>query len=117
MTGPTKHQETFRCAACGACCRWAGFVRVRSADIDAAARLLGISVDAFIARFTRLAHDRQSLVLTDRPDGACIFLDAANRCRIHAAKPRQCRDFPERWSVPGLEHVCQAMRDADAVKR
>lgn len=38
-------------------------------------------------------------VLNKRPDGACVFLDENNRCRIHAefgeaAKPLACRIFP-----------------------
>lgn len=37
--------------------------------------------------------------LNKRPDGACVFLDADNRCRIHTdlgeeAKPLACRIFP-----------------------
>ncbi len=38
-------------------------------------------------------------VLAERPDGACVFLDEAGRCRIHtrfgeAAKPLGCRMYP-----------------------
>lgn len=40
-----------------------------------------------------------SSVLNKRADGACVFLDAENRCRIHSrfgeeAKPLACRVFP-----------------------
>jgi len=38
-------------------------------------------------------------MLNKQPDGACVFLDAQNRCRIHSkygesAKPLACRIFP-----------------------
>ena len=47
------------------------------------------------------APRRAQLTLKERPGGACEFLDAENRCRIYAARPRQCRDFPRAWRVAG----------------
>lgn len=49
--------------------------------------------------------------MNKRPDGACVFLDDANRCRIHAeqgesAKPLACRVFP--FSVRSVAKGWQA---------
>jgi len=41
-----------------------------------------------------------------RADGSCIFLSndrMRGRCTIHAARPRQCRDFPYDDPCPYLE--------------
>jgi lysine-N-methylase len=57
--------------------------------------------------------------LNSRPDGACVFLGADNRCRIHAqfgsaAKPLACRIYPfmlvpagDHWRL-GLRLACPA---------
>ena len=62
----------------------------------------------FIQRFGRLTVDRCGLSLEEKPNRECIFLDG-NDCRVQAAKPQQCRDFPNRWSFPGWRELCQAL--------
>jgi Fe-S-cluster containining protein len=62
----------------------------------------------FIQRFTRLAPNRQALVLEEKPDGACIFLEG-NNCTVQPVKPKQCRDFPNGWNFPGFEKFCRAI--------
>ena len=42
-------------------------------------------------------------------DGACVFLKD-NLCHIQPVKPRQCREFPGRWQIPGFESLCRAQR-------
>lgn len=74
----------------------------------AAAAALGMAEEAFLDRHAVLARNRAQLTLKERPGGACEFLDDGGRCRIYAARPRQCRDFPHGWQVagcPGLEHA------------
>ena len=78
---------SFVCRQCGACCRWPGSVLLEAADVAAAA--------------AALARNRAQLTLKETPDGACEFLAADGRCRIYAARPRQCRDFPQGWRVAG----------------
>jgi len=107
---PPSHGVAYTCVRCGDCCRWPGFVRVDEAEQDRLASALGLSAAQFIADHTRLADDRRGLVLSDRPDGACILLGNDNRCRVYAARPAQCRDFPHGWSVPDLERLCPAIR-------
>ncbi len=92
--------DPFTCRACGACCRWEGCVLLRDADVTRLAEAVGLSERSFIRRYTRLAPNRRELSLAERDDGACVFLEA-RRCRVYAARPRQCRDFPVRWRVEG----------------
>lgn len=97
---------SFACRQCGACCRWPGSVLLEAEDAAAAAAALGMPTADFIARHAALARNRSQLTLKEAPDGACEFLEADGRCRIYAARPRQCRDFPHGWRVdgcPGLE--------------
>lgn len=74
---------------------------LEKADIAAAAAALGMPEGAFIETHAVLARNRAQLTLKEAPGGACEFLDAEGRCRIYAARPRQCRDFPHGWKVDG----------------
>jgi Fe-S-cluster containining protein len=85
-------------------------------DIARAAQLLGISVDAFCAAYTRapeIAEHAQvgDLWLIDKPgpEMECVFLDG-NRCRIHLAKPTQCIGFPLKWRTPDVLDYCIGMQ-------
>lgn len=91
----------FACRQCGACCRWPGTVLLEAGDVAAAAAALGLAERDFIERHAVLARNRAQLILRETPDGACEFLQADGRCRIYAARPRQCRDFPRGWHVAG----------------
>ena len=58
-----------------------------------------------VASYVRLGR---GWALNKRADGACVFLDDDNRCRIHtafgeAAKPAACRLFP--FSLREVEHA------------
>lgn len=98
----------YECQHCTACCRWPGQVRLSEAEITRIATFLGMGESDFIQAHTRLAADRRGLALKDRADGECRFL-AGNDCAIQTVKPRQCRDFPNRWNFPGFEKFCQAI--------
>jgi Fe-S-cluster containining protein len=84
------------CQRCTACCRWPGEVCLDDGEIASLARCRGVSEPEFIAQHTRLRWDRRGLALKEQADGACIFLDDGN-CAVQAAKPQQCRDFPNGW--------------------
>jgi Fe-S-cluster containining protein len=88
-------------------------VKVSDDEIAAMAIHLGVSMDEFIERYTRLRPDRRGLVLVERDNGECVFLDGVD-CRVHAAKPQQCRDFPERWENTEFFHRCQSNRRSPA---
>jgi uncharacterized protein len=98
----------YACQRCTACCRWPGQVKLTDAEIKALAEYRGISEFDFIQAFTRLRPDRTGLALKEKENGACIFLEGQD-CAVQAVKPRQCRDFPNRWRFPGFERSCRAV--------
>jgi len=103
----TNHPAAFiACARCGACCRQPGDVRLQDDETEAIARFLRLTIRDFTAAYTRLRANRSGLVLAEASDGACIFLQD-NRCRIQSVKPRQCRDYPGIWHIPGEEQFCR----------
>jgi Fe-S-cluster containining protein len=60
-------------------------------DLERAARYLGMSPEDFEARY--VYRTRRRMRLRKPPDSQCSFL-VNNGCRIHPAKPTQCRLFP-----------------------
>ena len=108
---PVPDLSGFRCQRCGACCRIpGGLVRLREGEGAALAEALGMDERTFLDRHTLLAPDRRSLVLRDRPDGACEMLGEDGLCRVHAAKPAQCREFPFSWRNPDSFRLCPGLR-------
>ena len=79
-------------------------------EVERIAELLGLDLHAMTARYTRLLADRSGLSLVERADGACVFLQADNSCRIQAAKPLQCRGFPHTWRSERLVAGCPALQ-------
>lgn len=78
------------------------------AEISRLAAFKGLSEYDFIQQFTRLRHDRRGLVLQEKPNGECVFLDG-NDCSIQIVKPKQCRDFPNLWNFAAFEKSCHAI--------
>ena len=100
----------FVCRRCGACCRWEGAVKVDADEVDAIAAFLGIPIDEFLEKHTRLTPDRKHLSLMEKSSGECEFLgyeEGLSLCLIDQVKPRQCRDFPARWNFPGWRTLCE----------
>ena len=77
-------------------------------EISRLAAFKQLSEFDFVQQFLELRHDRQGLVLKNKPNGECIFLDG-NTCVVQPVKPQQCRDFPNLWNFPGFEKVCHAI--------
>jgi len=96
------------CQRCTACCRWPGQVRLTDAEISRLAAFKDLSEFDFIQRYTRLRQDRRCLVVEDKPNGECIFLEG-NDCSVQPVKPQQCRDFPNLWNFAGFETICRAV--------
>ncbi|MBQ9694419.1 MAG: YkgJ family cysteine cluster protein [Kiritimatiellae bacterium] len=105
-----EQNPNFVCQRCGACCRVPGYVRLTPEDVDALAAVLGLTVEVFIDTFTDLSPTRSGLVLKGDPQAPCRFLTEDNLCRVHRARPQQCRDYPERWRSDEIETVCAAKR-------
>lgn len=81
-----------------------------SDETERVAEFLNLPVQDFTERYTRLLDDRRGLSLTERADGACVFLESDNTCRIQAAKPQQCRGFPFAWRSERLAARCAGLR-------
>ena len=96
------------CEHCGNCCRVPGYVRLRRGEVERMADSLGIELYAFSAEFTRLTDGRGELSLVERSDGSCVFLAPGGSCRVYAARPGQCRDFPGRWRYDDMASLCAA---------
>ena len=91
---PNVPEQRWSCHSCGNCCR----TLVGHLFDDERERLeqQGWAKKLGVAPAVRVGR---GYVLNKQPDGACVFLDADNRCRIHAelgedAKPLACRIFP-----------------------
>ena len=87
---PITEAELFTCTQCGECCKGYGGTYVTAADIASMAEYLQVSKDEFEKRYCVLSGNR--LLLTQRPDGYCIFWN--RNCTIHPVKPRMCRSWP-----------------------
>ena len=84
----------FTCTGCGDCCTGdPGYVWVGRKEIEALARLLGLSTNEFGKRYLRKVGSRYSLI--EKPNGDCVFYDRG--CTVYPARPGQCRSFPF-WS-------------------
>lgn len=106
---PETSTPYYLCQRCGNCCRWPGDVRVSDEEVSAIASFLDMSLDEFVAGYTRLNANRTGLSIIDKPNGECIFLEGKNHCRIQQVKPVQCSGFPNEWRFPGWREVCEAV--------
>jgi hypothetical protein len=83
----------FRCLRTGGCCRSVepyGYVYVTLDDRRRLARHLGLTTAAFTRRYCARTDGELHL---KHPERDCCFLEGT-RCRVHAARPLQCRAWP-----------------------
>lgn len=85
------------CADCEVpgCCYF-DVVRLTSKDVGRLSRHLTLSVEEFVARHCTLfvdSHDRRYTHALKKTQ-PCEFLGADCRCRVYAARPTVCADFP-----------------------
>ncbi|MEP4078789.1 YkgJ family cysteine cluster protein [Haloferula sp.] len=95
------------CQRCTNCCKWPGDVRLEDDEIPRIAEFLGMKMDDFLERYTRLRTNRQGLSLIEKENHECIMLKKGG-CRIHEVKPEQCAGFPNKWNFPGWQKECEA---------
>ena len=101
------NKDQFKCARCGNCCLWEGYVRISENELDKIAAFLSMEPYDFAREYTRLCSDRRGLSLTENSDGSCIFYDRhAKLCMINEVKPKQCSEFPFTWDFPGWDNIC-----------
>lgn len=91
---PRVHGQHWACHSCAYCCR----ELVVSLSRDERDR---IDREGWASKFGVQPYVKigKKWALNKAPDGACVFLDPENRCRIHselgeAFKPLDCRRFP-----------------------
>lgn len=116
---------SFACTSCGNCCSGpSGTVRFNRSEADEMARVLGVEVEEFYARYATLELGKEALLDDQDEDGIeeelgserrgrwtlreieigerdfdCVFLDREKSpplalCRIYEARPAQCRTWP-----------------------
>ena len=85
----------FSCTQCGQCCTTAGeyYVYLNDEESERIRASLQLSRGWFRRRYLQRLDDGNQ-VLASGPDERCIFLDAAGKCRVYAARPVQCRTYP-----------------------
>lgn len=76
---------------CTNCCRMRGFVYLTEKDLQQAAAFLHLSPAEFESRY--VYRTRRLIRLRKPPRSQCHFLEESG-CRIHPAKPTQCRLYP-----------------------
>jgi len=81
------------CLKCASfCCKLAGYVEVRRADIRRLAAHLDLTVPEFEEKHI-VEVTRKGEKLIKGADQACQFLDANRRCTVYSARPRDCREY------------------------
>lgn len=113
----------FACHRCARCCSaGAGHVWVEDDECRALAQALGMSVEAFVARYVRRVSDprdgRARLALREEHretsgerGGRCALLVGLNECSAYSARPRHCREFPYWTSVLGERAAFESARE------
>ncbi|MDX1979224.1 MAG: YkgJ family cysteine cluster protein [Bryobacteraceae bacterium] len=82
----------FRCVSgCTNCCEQKGWVYLSEEDLGKAARYMGMSAADFERQY--VYRTKYRIRLRKPPGSQCHFLMKGG-CRIHPAKPTQCRLFP-----------------------
>jgi Fe-S-cluster containining protein len=69
---------------------------LKDGEAEAMAGELGISQQGFADRHLVAVDGRISL--RERSDGRCVLLEGSCHCTAYAARPQQCRDYPD-WPI------------------
>ena len=90
----------FECLQCGRCCAGPepGYIWVQPAEIESAAKFLGITPHQFADRYVRAEGSAMTILENQHND--CVFLHSAGctgsarSCAIYPVRPMQCRTWP-----------------------
>lgn len=88
----TRH--LFTCQRCGSCCQGQTTISLSDEDCLRMAAALSLSADELFARYLRRSGN---CVQMRTVDNHCIFYDQG--CRIHAARPKLCGQWPLHASI------------------
>ncbi len=111
-----KHraQKAHECQGCGKCCKESEEILVTPMDLQRIADHFYISVERTKAKFTKRLGQYRGIKRTQ----PCMFYDETKaRCKIYAARPQICRDYPFRCQIgsDSLDYMgCPAAEDAVA---
>lgn len=96
----SEHKLRYDCTRCPAYCCSYDEIEVTDSEIARLARHRGIPVDVMIARHTKLTRSGSRVLRHQKDDiygSVCTFLDRQRRrCTVYEARPKVCRDYPER---------------------
>ena len=89
-----KNGLRFGCTACGKCCRGGpGVVWVSEEECVAIASALGVCLEEFHSKYTRMLGERRALKEIGK-EWDCVLLKAQKQCIVYLERPRQCKSFP-----------------------
>ena len=100
MESSKTERSYYDCSKCPAyCCSVYERVQLSKRDLQRLANHFGVDTETAIRRFTTTYNGERILRRKADPifGQACRFLDPNTRgCTIYDARPRVCRDFPDR---------------------
>ena len=90
--------QNWSCHGCSDCCRGQLLITITPEEKQRIEKQKWAAADG-VEPATLIVTEGNAFRLAHQSDGACVFLDAAGRCRIHAkfgeeAKPLACRLYP-----------------------
>jgi Fe-S-cluster containining protein len=92
MMADPEH-PALNCLNCASfCCKLAGYVEVRRADIRRLADHLDLTVPEFEEKHI-VEVTRKGEKLIKGADKTCQFLGADRRCTVYSARPRDCQEY------------------------
>lgn len=107
---PPDILKRFVCRRCGNCCDLEGYVYVNADEQNRISEFLGMSISAFRREYAEQIP-KHGWVLRDQPGSdRCVFLEPDRTCRIHGAKPDQCRSFPDEWVNEDTLDYCDGLK-------
>ncbi|MBT3581633.1 YkgJ family cysteine cluster protein [bacterium] len=90
--------EKFQCLGCGNCCELAnGYVYARPEEAVCIAKYLEMDIIAFLQKYT--LKENGWLILSSAKFRANCFLDEHKKCQIYEVRPKNCRTYPDWFSV------------------
>ncbi|MGO8671543.1 MAG: YkgJ family cysteine cluster protein [Capsulimonadaceae bacterium] len=100
--------QRYDCTGCGDCCRGRFAILISQEDRDRIEKQGWTDEELNLGSQPLFKRRGDQFQLAHRPDGACVFLQEDNLCRIHArhgepAKPLACRLYPFRLIPLGDE--------------
>jgi len=117
----TPSIQNWSCHGCTACCRGGMMIELSDEEKRRIEKQGWTKADG-VDPATMIVAEKGHFRLGHQSDGACVFLDAAGRCRIHSrfgepAKPRACRLYPltlhpvAKKLVVGVRFSCPSAAD------